>query len=250
MITYDAGDEFELITLETCRESGVSRPRVRALSYFPREMRVDFPVALRTEYPIGTRFRANVKVCQKHNVDGSLKGVKYLYADKKTIVLVKDFTPSQLIFALQKNDSKSGRAYDYVLSGGSEELEFGKLREKALKASGSTREGVLSESYVRKRSGIIKLYALARSEGNCEACDEPAPFIRRKNGEPYLEVHHIKELSQGGTDSILNVAAICPNCHARVTHGDDASMYNQSIFYKIKAKEDDIAERYDDFSSF
>jgi len=247
---YETGDEFELITLETCRESGASRPRVRALSYFPGEMKVEFPRALREEYPIGTRFRANVKVCQKHNADGSVKGVKYLLADKNTIVLDKNFTPSQLIFALQKNDSKSGRAYDYVLSGDSKELEFGKLREKALKASGSTREGVLSESYVRKRSGIIKLYALARSEGNCEACDEPAPFIRRKNGEPYLEVHHIKELSQGGTDSILNVAAICPNCHARVTHGDDASMYNQSIFYKIKAKEGDIAERYDDFSSF
>jgi len=121
---------------------------------------------------------------------------------------------------------------------------YGKLRKKALEASVSITEGVLSESFVRKRSGTIKLYALARSKADCEACDEPAPFIRRKNGEPYLEVHHIKELSQGGTDSILNVAAICPNCHARVTHGDDASMYNQSIFYKIKTKESRIAERY------
>ena len=234
---YETGDEFELITLETCKESGISRPQVKPLSYFPREMKVEFPKGLREEHPIGTRFRANVKVCQKHNSDGSVKGVEYLRADKKTIVLVKDFKPSQLIYALLKPDSKSGRVYDYVSSG---ELEFEKLRERALKASVSTREGISSESLVRKRSESIKLYAMVRSEGNCEACDEPAPFTK-KNGAPYLEVHHIEELSLGGADSIVNVAAICPNCHARVTHGDDALIYNQSIFKKIKIKETDLA---------
>ncbi|MCD8189512.1 MAG: HNH endonuclease [Clostridiales bacterium] len=37
-----------------------------------------------------------------------------------------------------------------------------------------------------------------------------------KNGEPYLEVHHVVWLSRGGADSLDNTVALCPNCHARV----------------------------------
>ena len=44
---------------------------------------------------------------------------------------------------------------------------------------------------------------------------EDAPFLDR-NREPYLEEHHIKRLADGGTDTIDNVVAICPNCHRRM----------------------------------
>lgn len=33
---------------------------------------------------------------------------------------------------------------------------------------------------------------------------------------PYLEVHHIKILSHGGSDSVENVVALCPNCHKKI----------------------------------
>ncbi|MCD9544043.1 hypothetical protein GLP24_04155 [Photobacterium carnosum] len=46
-----------------------------------------------------------------------------------------------------------------------------------------------------------------------------APFTKKSNGEPYLEVHHIKPLSQGGEDSLENVKAICPNCHREMHFG-------------------------------
>lgn len=32
-------------------------------------------------------------------------------------------------------------------------------------------------------------------------------------GEPYLESHHIVFLSEGGSDSIENTMALCPNCY-------------------------------------
>lgn len=69
----------------------------------------------------------------------------------------------------------------------------------------------------RERSRLMAEYALLRSNGTCEDCLKAAPFIRR-NGEPYLEVHHIVALATNGGDHPANVVAICPNCHARITH--------------------------------
>ncbi|PSW01246.1 HNH endonuclease signature motif containing protein [Photobacterium aquimaris] len=61
--------------------------------------------------------------------------------------------------------------------------------------------------------------ALYKANGICEACHQPAPFIKKSNGQPYLEVHHIKSLSDGGKDSLENVQAICPNCHREMHFG-------------------------------
>jgi hypothetical protein len=66
------GDFYEGVLLETCRDENQSiiRPRVRPLEYFPERMRVEFPRTLREKYPIGTRFRADVTVGQKHWSNG------------------------------------------------------------------------------------------------------------------------------------------------------------------------------------
>ncbi|MBS5788180.1 MAG: HNH endonuclease [Clostridioides difficile] len=36
------------------------------------------------------------------------------------------------------------------------------------------------------------------------------------NNEPYLEVHNIIWLSNGGNDDIDNTVALCPNCHKKM----------------------------------
>ena len=69
------------------------------------------------------------------------------------------------------------------------------------------------------RNPAVVAEALARAKGICESCNTPAPFKRKSNGEPYLEVHHIKPLSEGGSDTKNNVMAICPNCHKRKHFG-------------------------------
>jgi hypothetical protein len=58
------GDIYEGVLLETCRDENrsITRPRVRPLEYFPKWMRVEFPRDLREKYPIGTRFRADVRL--------------------------------------------------------------------------------------------------------------------------------------------------------------------------------------------
>lgn len=58
------------------------------------------------------------------------------------------------------------------------------------------------------RIAIVKTYeknlyvvefAKRRAGGTCELCEELAPFKKRE-GEPYLETHHIVWLSNGGED--------------------------------------------------
>ena len=240
------GFEFELVELETFIEQNMSRPRVRPLSPFPAEIKVEFPTALRVENPIGTRFRADVVVCQKHNKDGSIRGPIYLRSIKKTIVKLDNFTPQHLLMALRNPLSASGRVYEYVELAHEELSEqtgddLQLLRTRALNLSSTKPVIRVNEVNVRERKSIIKLYALARSGGMCEACKKPAPFIRKNNGEPYLEVHHIIELSKGGSDSPHNVAAVCPNCHARVTYGEDAANYNGLLSTKITLLEDQLS---------
>lgn len=59
---------------------------------------------------------------------------------------------------------------------------------------------------------------LCRAKGICELCKKPAPFMR-KDGTPYLEVHHIIQLAAGGEDTIGNAVAACPNCHRKAHFG-------------------------------
>ncbi|MGI6393810.1 MAG: HNH endonuclease [bacterium] len=65
------------------------------------------------------------------------------------------------------------------------------------------------------RSMTVRDKALERAEGICDLCSKPAPF-ENKDGNPYLESHHIVFRSQGGKDSLSNVLALCPNCHRKV----------------------------------
>lgn len=66
-----------------------------------------------------------------------------------------------------------------------------------------------------ERNVYVSEYAKRKANGICQLCEKPAPFID-KNGEPYLETHHIEWLSQGGDDTIENTVALCPNCHRKM----------------------------------
>lgn len=70
-----------------------------------------------------------------------------------------------------------------------------------------------------KRNADVIVTVLYRANGVCERCNQEAPFIRKKDNTPYLEVHHKKQLSEGGEDSVENAIAICPNCHRELHFG-------------------------------
>jgi 5-methylcytosine-specific restriction enzyme A len=120
----------------------------------------------------------------------------------------------------------------------SSDLTLEELRKKALSGS-NNRPGMTAKERVvmyRERSQAVKLYALKRANGVCEACGNEAPFKTSK-GEPFLEVHHLRRLSDGGPDHPEWVAAICPNCHRRAHHSFDAYDFNQSLVIQIRNKE-------------
>jgi hypothetical protein len=68
---------------------------------------------------------------------------------------------------------------------------------------------------VYDRNPIIVALAKKMAHGKCQLCKCDAPF-ENNYGEPYLEVHHIEWLSQGGSDIPKNVVALCPNCHRKM----------------------------------
>ena len=82
------------------------------------------------------------------------------------------------------------------------------------------------------RSPQVVAWVLEAAAGDCEYCSLPAPFIKA-SGIPYLEVHHVKWLSQGGSDTVTNAVALCPNCHRRFHYGFDADSLAKSIVAKI-----------------
>ncbi len=234
---FKIGDYFSGVLLETFKEDRISRPRVRPLDVFPDNIRVEFPRQLREDNPLGTRFRAVVKVSQKTNKNtGKLIGVPYLTVQPSSIQLVADFSPIRQIFAIPIGD----RTYEYDEFKNIKIKEVKnpllELRKIAYNVAAKVVKKVSSTSSVYSRSSTIRAYAHERSKGVCEGCETPAPFIT-KNGMPYLEVHHLIPLSEGGADSPENVAAICPNCHRRTEKSKDSKKFNSNIIKKIQVKE-------------
>lgn len=64
-----------------------------------------------------------------------------------------------------------------------------------------------------KRNPHVIVEVLLRADGICESCGKDAPFIRKSDNTPYLEVHHKHPLAEGGPDTVKNAVALCPNCH-------------------------------------
>lgn len=72
---------------------------------------------------------------------------------------------------------------------------------------------VLSKDY--KRNPDVVAEVLERAAGKCECCGNSAPFNRKSDGAPYLEVHHRIPLAQDGDDTVENAIGLCPNCHRK-----------------------------------
>jgi 5-methylcytosine-specific restriction enzyme A len=92
-------------------------------------------------------------------------------------------------------------------------------RQKALPQSGHKPSSFFAQTKIFKRSMAVVAEVLLRADGNCEHCKQPAPFVRASNGDPFLEVHHIVQLAQGGDDTVANAIAVCPNCHRKLHFG-------------------------------
>lgn len=73
----------------------------------------------------------------------------------------------------------------------------------------------ITEVEVVQRSSIVANIVKERAAGVCQLCNKPAPFYN-KNGEAYLECHHVEWIARGGADEVYNAVALCPNCHRKM----------------------------------
>ncbi|MEK9137116.1 MAG: HNH endonuclease, partial [Bacteroidota bacterium] len=94
-----------------------------------------------------------------------------------------------------------------------------KARRKRLASAAKRPEmvRVLRDEY--SRNPDVAAEVLERAKGICESCHSSAPFCRASDGTPYLEIHHMKQLSDGGEDTVENAEALCPNCHRKKHFG-------------------------------
>jgi 5-methylcytosine-specific restriction protein A len=123
--------------------------------------------------------------------------------------------------------------------GGGEELSPAELYERAAKHAAEADdersrgeepgvEARRAEQRQYSRSEEVRRYALRVADGTCQGCGEPAPF-QDLRGDPYLEVHHLDQRSEGGSDHPDNVIALCPNCHERIHNGSDGGVFNEEL---------------------
>lgn len=79
----------------------------------------------------------------------------------------------------------------------------------------------------------VREWVLQHATERCESCKAPAPFITTA-GEPFLEIHHLKGLAEGGSDTIRNTVALCPNCHREMHYGCNKTEIVEALYQRIK----------------
>ena len=89
------------------------------------------------------------------------------------------------------------------------------------------------ESTQYDRDPDVVAWVLQNSKGVCESCGSKAPFDK-EGGIFYLEVHHLRGLADGGSDTVYNAAAVCPNCHREFHYGAKKLEKLDEIFGRIK----------------
>jgi 5-methylcytosine-specific restriction protein A len=94
-------------------------------------------------------------------------------------------------------------------------------RRQRLAESDSQAKPFTVVTTVYKRNPDVVAEVLERSRGICEKCKQPAPFLRATDRTPYLEVHHKITLAEGGSDTVDNAMAVCPNCHRKLHYGSE-----------------------------
>jgi len=92
-------------------------------------------------------------------------------------------------------------------------------RQKRLKSAIAKPTWKTVSTIVYNRNPDVVAEVLYRAKDNCEKCHQAAPFTRKSDGTPYLEVHHKIPLAKGGDDTVENAIAICPNCHREAHYG-------------------------------
>ena len=158
---------------------------------------------------------------RSHNFDGGIKTPAFLRIEAAGFKIVtKDLSE------ITNPESDSFRS--------AVEKAKAKPKERPLGNKKPKKHTTTSEQY--ERDPKVVAHAERRANGICELSNQPAPFTR-ENGSPFLEVHHIIPLSEGGEDVVHNVAALSPNCHREAHYGVRKKEIRNFLLKKIRKLE-------------
>jgi 5-methylcytosine-specific restriction protein A len=144
-------------------------------------------------------------------IDTQSSGTKYQFSNYKIIPYSK--TKDNTVVEQVKFES------DFEENIQKSKNDSQQKRLMRLKRSSKKPLTVEIKSIQYKRNPDVVVEVLNRANGICEKCKKKAPFFRKKDNSPYLEVHHIVTLANGGDDTVENAIAVCPNCHRELHFG-------------------------------
>lgn len=101
------------------------------------------------------------------------------------------------------------------------------------KGNKKPKKNFVNGKYVFETNKKVKEWVNNIANGICELCNKKAPFISLQK-RPFLEFHHVIHLADGGSDTINNVVAICPNCHRSLHFSIDNEFRRQQLYKKIR----------------
>jgi HNH endonuclease len=84
-----------------------------------------------------------------------------------------------------------------------------------------------------ERRADVKAWVLREARGRCELCCGAAPF-KGFDGEPYLELHHVRQLADEGPDTPENAVALCANCHRCLHYGAEREGQRARLYEQVK----------------
>ncbi len=160
-----------------------------------------------------TRLQSALSSMQQH--------IEYYEGHTKTILrklrtLVLNYTSQLTILDLSACQSAFNQSVENALKD-SPEVRASRLKNAPEVPRKIT---VTTDYFLRNRDVVAAV--LVRAAGVCETCGKLAPFQRKSDGTPYLEVHHKQQLAKGGKDVVANAVAVCPNCHRKAHFGAGA----------------------------
>lgn len=119
---------------------------------------------------------------------------------------------------------------DELLEQRAAELQSNLIKTKPEGIVAPQQVSINSTSYVRDPE--VRAWVRQQAAGVCEGCGLHAPF-NLDNGQPFLEVHHVKHLAQKGSDRLTNAVALCPNCHQRCHRSSDRDAFTEALYAKV-----------------
>ena len=108
------------------------------------------------------------------------------------------------------------------------------VMSKAKGATGKPKQKIVQRHDFVRNPWVV-YGALQRAGGKCEVPGCTRKLFVRSDDSSYLEVHHITPLAEGGDDTLVNAAAICPHCHRELHYGKDRRALRNALRAYVKS---------------